>query len=76
MEANTFLRRRDNLTASPLLRRLRKVAAHLRVDTDVVERARQDGDGERAGLGAGSVVALEIPALSSGGYTNDEPDEN
>jgi hypothetical protein len=32
--------------------------------------------GDRAGLGAGGVIALEIPALSSGGDTNDEPDEN
>jgi hypothetical protein len=52
------------------------VAAELRVDTDVVERPRQNGDGDRAGLGAGGVIALEIPALNSGGNTNDEPDDN
>jgi len=52
------------------------VAAELRVDTDVVERARQDGDGDRAGLGAGSVIALELPVLNSRGGTNDEPDDN
>src|SRR3954454_5681410 len=62
--------------ADASLARLRYLAVvHLRVDADVVERAREDRQGDRARLGAARVVVREVVTLPGGQRAEGEPDD-
>src|ERR1700722_462327 len=50
-------------------------AGDLGVQADVVKRARDDGHGHRRALGAAEVGGAEVTALTSGGGTDDQPQE-
>src|SRR5580693_2192181 len=50
-------------------------AGDLRVQADVVERARGDGHGYRRALGAAEGGGAEITALTSGRGADDQPQE-
>src|SRR5450755_1001021 len=50
-----------------LARWLWQVASNFRVDADIVQWADDNGAGDRTRASAGRVVALQVPALDSGG---------
>src|SRR6266567_6609616 len=66
---------RDSERAGPLLAGLRCRARDLRIDTEVVQRARDDRQGNRARLDAAIDGSVVVMPLAAGDGTDGQPDD-